>query len=131
MQDQATGCTLQYLILSIIIIILATVVCVVSTVAYIDYDCAKNGKKWLPLYPGSEIIQEKQGYFRRYGFGETILVLHTPDDNNTVRKWYITQQRKNRLKYRSSGLAETDWAVIRTPNEAGTTVILTLGCVSK
>lgn len=128
MSENPTGCTFRYLVSSTLIIVLATVFCVSSTVAYVDYDCVKNGKAWLPIYPDAEIISEQDGYFRRYGFGTTTLVLHTPDDNNTVRKWYIAHQRKTRIERGTTGLAEIDWAVIRTPKESGTTLVLTLYC---
>lgn len=130
MSEFSTGCSLRYLILSLLIIILSVVTCTVSAVTYIDYNCVHNGQRWLPLYPGAKILQEKEGYFRRFGFGDTMLVLYTPDDNNTVRKWYMEHNRKARLRYRTSGLAETDWAVILTPGQAGSTIVLTQHCVS-
>lgn len=126
--DKPTGCTFRYLVTSTLLIIVMVFLCVVSTVTYIDYNCYSNGKAWLPIYPGAEILSEEDGYFRRYGFGSTTLVLHTPDDNNTVRRWYIEHQRQTRIERRTSGFAEVDWAVIRTPNQPGTTVVLTHFC---
>lgn len=130
MSDFSTGCTFRYLILSLAIIMLSTLLCTLSTIAYIDYNCVHNGERWLPLYPGAQILQENDGYFRRFGFGDTMLVLYTLDDNNTVRKWYMEHSRQARMHYRTSGLAETDWAVILTPGQAGSTIVLTQHCVS-
>ena len=49
--------------------------------------CYNTLSKRLPVYPGAAITFERAS-LRRYGMGETIMILDTDDAPAEVREWY-------------------------------------------
>lgn len=118
-----------------LIIALLVIACIGSISIVLDQACQSTLNQRLPLYPGAEIVTERYSFFSRFGVGETYLELYSPDDPDTVQRWYgrttgqITRQAAltNDPIYR---LAVSRFRVRRDANGTGGSEITLLGqCV--
>jgi hypothetical protein len=112
---------------TMLLILVAVVLCVVGAVAVIDIRCSTDIARWLPLYPNAQIIQEDYN-FRRRASGITTMVLHTTDPTNVVFKWYYQQRFTEADKDPNRGLAATNFNVVADRENGGSLIYLYSRC---
>jgi hypothetical protein len=116
-----------------LIIVLAMLLCSGGAILAVDQMCYTTLSNRLPIYPGAEIRVERHNFFRAFGMGETYLELHTPDDSDTVGRWYggtagaysREAVRTNNFTYR---LASAERSFRRAEGEDGTFIQLYGAC---
>lgn len=114
-------------------IVLAVLLCSGGTVLTLDQLCYITLSNRLPIYPGAEIRVERHNFFRPFGMGETYVELHTPDDGDTVGRWYgETAGRYSREAVRTNNftyrLASAERSFRRAEDEVGTFIQLYGAC---
>ena len=83
----------------------------------------------LPLYPNAEITVQRYNMFRPRGMGETYIELVSPDDPDTVSRWYgSTAGRYSREAVRTNDftyrLATAERAIGWTEDRTGSLIQL-------
>ena len=109
---------------------------VVSTLA-MDTICYNTLSQRLPVYPGATITVERYSFMRRYGMGETILVLNSDDATDTVREWYghergrLAQQiRRDRTMNLFYGFTTAVSSVTTAEDGTGSQIVLSGACAA-
>src|SRR5690349_13692239 len=59
-----------------------------------DIACNSTIEKWSPMYPNAEVVEVEYNFLRPRGMGVTNMVMHSPDDAQTVRDWYLDNFRR-------------------------------------
>ncbi len=116
--------SLRRTIIGTLAIMVAIMICTVTLVTAVDTACYNDINHWMPLYPDSEVVEVKYDFFRPRGMGNTLMIFYTPDDETTVRRWYINyrrsitqnQQYADNSNYRASGLASTAYRIAPAEN---------------
>ncbi len=114
-------------LLSIVLIIMGIFSLVVLITVVVDGECESGGRYWLPAYPEAELIEEDYSFIRMWGIGESYRVFFTPDDTNTVRRWYQQSDRANVDEFRDRGGATLGWR-LRQGEDGGTHITLYSEC---
>jgi hypothetical protein len=112
-------------------ITLGILICTFSVYVAVDVSCTGDAGRWLPDYPGAEVVSQTYSWLRPFGIGETIRVLYSPDSRRDVVNWYADrdQARVDRGDARDGGPALMRWAIVPPANGAsGSTIILTSVC---
>jgi hypothetical protein len=73
---------------AMVLIPVAVLIVVIALYILIDNVCVTEAERWLPAYPGAELIHESHEFVRPFGIGITIQRLYTPDPPGTVNGWY-------------------------------------------
>jgi hypothetical protein len=92
--DISPGRLLRQTIFSILVILLAIMLCSIVSVLAIDELCHSEIERTLPLYPDAEMVSQQNEFLRPRAMGRTYVVMATTDLAADVRQWY----RDNRLK---------------------------------
>jgi hypothetical protein len=95
--DISPGRLLRQTIFSILVILLAIMLCSIVSFLTIDELCHSEIERTLPLYPHAELVSQQNEFLRPRAMGRTYLVLATTDLAADVSQWY----RDNRLKLTS------------------------------
>ena len=101
--DISPGRLLRQTIFSILVILLAIMLCSIMSVLAIDELCHTEIERTLPLYPDAELVSQQNEFLRPRAMGRTYLVLATTDLAADVSQWY----RDNRLKLATYGQEES------------------------
>jgi hypothetical protein len=102
--------------------------CVGTTLFAGDRLCRWSIESNLPYYPEARVVSIENNYLRPRAIGQTIVVLSSPDDVETVKQFYrdFTIARMNSEAAR--GLASTSWAVEPAPDGNGSIIRLFSEC---
>lgn len=87
------GASLRRTIIGTLAIIAGIITCTTTLIVGIDTACYNDVNYWLPIYPGSEVVEVKYDFFRPRGMGNTLMIFYTPDSENTIRQWYVAYRR--------------------------------------
>ena len=71
-----------------VIIAVITLLCLGSVIGLVEEGCLQEARNWLQDYPNSTLIDQTYSGWRAFGIGETVRVISTTDDEETVRDWY-------------------------------------------
>jgi len=93
---------LHYLRAILLVIVLISVCTTVTTLG-LDAMCYNVLSQRLPIYPGARITLERYSFLRRYGMGDTLIILDSDDLPDTVREWYGREQGSVALRLRQGG----------------------------
>lgn len=96
----------------------------------VDVICTREADLWLAHYPGAEVVSEEYNFIRPFGIGVTTRVLHTSEEIDIVRPWYIERDRENirNAIYPNRQVAAHDWTVEERQDGGGTRITLHLQC---
>jgi|GEM_PF-1356458 len=97
--DISPGRLLRQTIFSILVILLAIMLCSIVSVLTIDELCHSEIERTLPLYPNAELVSQQNEFFRPRAMGRTYVVMATTDLVADVSQWY----RSHRLKLARQG----------------------------
>jgi hypothetical protein len=97
--DISPGRLLRQTIFSILVILLAIMLCSIVSVLAIDELCHSEIDRTLPLYPQAELVSQQHEFLRPRAMGRTYVVLATTDLAADVSQWY----RDHRLKLATRG----------------------------
>ncbi len=123
-------------LLSIFTVPLVMLLCISITVVGLDSLCYSVNSGLLPQYPEATIVFEQHSFLRAFGMGETVMVLETADDVETVREW---QARKfasiSRAAVQGTGrvafnMTDANYAVIALEDRPGSQITLTAACAA-
>lgn len=89
MDYPTAGCSRRS-VLAVLLIMVLMLACLAGSALVTDSLCQQGFAKRLPLYPDAEVKWERHNFLSKFGMGETVLVLTTPDDEETVHDWYVT-----------------------------------------
>ncbi len=88
---------------AILIVVLLIGACTTVTTLGLDAMCYNDLSQRLPIYPGARITLERYSFLRRYGMGETLIILDSDDPEATVRDWYGREQGRVAQRIRQDG----------------------------
>lgn len=118
------------LLLSTVAITLASVFCFASLALGLDGLCMARLRSGLPVYPNARVIVENHSFLNTFGLGESSMVLNSPDDVETVRRWYYEtvygDLSQNRAAIRSRWAGQ--FRVYKATLDDSTTIVLTGAC---
>ncbi len=122
-------------VLGCLVVVVAIVLCSSTLMFATDRICYGNLSQRLPIYPNAEIKTRSHNLFTEFGMGNTVMVLTSPDDPDTVRSWYGVQTgtylrealRNNTPFFR---MAQGQWDVTRGADGIGSQIILYGTCVN-
>lgn len=127
--EHTSGYSLKKLVVSLVLIAIGVFVMAVLITLGADALCVRDSTRWLPPYPGSEIVEERFTFLRMWGVGQTTQVLYTADNINTVRQWYFEQDTENsRGGNARGGLATVNWQLSEPEDREGTVITLQSSC---
>lgn len=94
-----------------------------------DRLCYASLSNRLPIYPGAEIRVQRYNLFAARGMGETYMELYSPDDPDTVSRWYGQQvggyiREASRNRDFIYALARSQYAVRRADEGEGSLIQL-------
>ncbi len=121
-------------LLSILIIPLVLSVCISVSVIGMDSLCYSTNSQLLPQYPEATIVFEQHSFLRAFGMGDTVMILETDDELETVREW---QARKfgsvARAAAQGSGriafsMTDANYSVIALDDRPGSQITLSSAC---
>lgn len=94
-----------------------------------DLNCAQAADRWLPDYPGAEVVSQTHSWLRPFGIGETTRILRTPDTVSEVDLWYLRSDRQRTAngELRDSNTAWLRWAVDEVES-GGSVIVLVSHC---
>ncbi len=118
--------SLRSCMLSILLIFVGIFLCVSVVFVVADTSCRNNTAMWIPMYPDAEVVEERKTFLNTFGMGVTQVTLSTPDDPNTVRKWYLDTRAQNEAN--PTNLLATMRYLVREGENGGSTIILSSEC---
>jgi hypothetical protein len=118
-----------------LMVVLAVALCSGVVSFAVDRLCYGSLSQRLPLYPNAAVKSRAHNLFTEFGMGNTVIILITPDDPQTVRNWYAAETgsyvreaiRNNAPFFR---MAQGTWDVTRNPDGEGSQIILFGTCVN-
>jgi hypothetical protein len=118
-----------------LMVIVAVILCSAVTSFAVDRLCYSNLSQRLPLYPNAEVKRRVHNLFTEFGMGNTVIVLVSSDDPDTVRDWYAAETgtyvrdalRNNTPFFR---MAQGTVDVTHNPDGEGSQIILFGTCVN-
>lgn len=93
-----------------------------------DFACNSTIEKWSPMYPNAEVIEVEYNFLRPRGMGITNMVMHSPDDAQTVRQWYVDNLLRLTKENEGRGSGSNSWDVDEDPNGQGSLIYLSSRC---
>lgn len=119
-ERQAPGCRRMFL--GTLIVGIAMLLCIGVTTIVVDGACYSDMEGRLPIYPNATIKVQQHNFFRQFGMGESVMILHSDDPSATVRDWYsrtvgevvYADVQQGTIRH----MGRTNWTV--GPDEAGT-----------
>ena len=112
--------------LTIVLILSGIFLCTGVLFFTTDATCLRNTSQWIPIYPNAEVVEERKTFLTTFGMGVTQVTLSTPDDPNTVRKWYLETRAQNEAN--PTNLLATMRYLVREGENGGSTIILSSEC---
>jgi hypothetical protein len=98
--------------------------------------CYDTLSKRLPVYPGAAITFERAS-LRRYGMGETIMILDSDDAPAEVREWYGRYTGSLNREMQQDGVGgmffsftKAVWSVTTAEDGTGSQILLSGACMS-
>jgi hypothetical protein len=73
------------------VVIVALMVCSGTAFVAVDRLCYGNLSQLLPIYWNATVKSRTHNFLSEFGMGNTVLILTSPDDPDTVRSWYGKQ----------------------------------------
>lgn len=126
---------LYYLRAFVLVVVLIAACSTVTTLA-LDSICYNVLGQRLPLYPGARITFERSS-IRRFGMGETIIILESDDETEIVRDWYgrergrVAQQiRQDKTANIFYGFTSAVASVTRAEDGTGSQIVLSRACAA-
>ncbi len=116
------------MILAPLITLAAVLLCIAAVFFALDRRCSADIARWLPLYPNAQLVEEQYNAFRPRSVGTTLTVMKSPDDPDTVRRWYSRQRAKEDAIDPSRGLATANVSVSENPDGPGSMIYLYSQC---
>lgn len=117
MHDRTHGhTTIRGTVIGAGLILVGIAVLLTIVIGLIDQRCAADTDRWMPLYPGAEIVSQRYTFLRARGMGETQMTLRTPDDQQTVSNWYMQHTQSEANIDPDRGLATTSVRVVEHPD---------------
>lgn len=86
--DISPGRLLRQTIFSILVILLAIMLCSIVSILTIDQLCHSEIERTLPLYPNAELVSQQHEFLRPRAMGRTYVVMTTTDLSANVSQWY-------------------------------------------
>lgn len=123
-QDHTRGTLIGLAVVSLSVVVLFGLV-----VLGLDADCHADIQRWLPLYPDAEVVSVEHDFFRAQAMGRTVMILRSPDDVLTTRRWYVDVWDREADIDPNRGLAIVNFQVNADPDSDGSLVILSSSCV--
>ncbi len=74
--------------LGCVVLLLGMFVCLGTVTFAADRICYGNLSQRLPFYPDATIKMRSHNLITEFGMGNTVVIMTTPDDPETVRAWY-------------------------------------------
>lgn len=96
--------------------------------AVADIACNATIETWTPIYPNSEVIELNYNFIRPRGMGVTNMTLHSPDDVETVRQWYLDNLTKLSRENAGRGSGTNSWNIDEDPSGQGSLIYLSSRC---
>jgi hypothetical protein len=120
------------MIVGTLVIIFAIMLCAVVAMLGIDGACVADMGPRLPTYPNATITRQQHNFFRQFGMGESVTVLHSDDSVDVVRAWYsktvgaieYDDLQKGAIRH----LGNTSWKVNEEDDGKGSQIILAGDC---
>ncbi len=111
------------------LIVIGTGVSALASLTFvaIDLKCSADIERWAPRYPNATVVSETRNSVGR-AVGATTIVLSSPDDAATVRRWYYALQYTLEQDQTPRGLATTDYKVLPNSNGGGSLIDLYSEC---
>jgi hypothetical protein len=122
---------------SVFYIMLAVVGLFVFFIGAADVQCHNDINMRMPVYPDSELINvEESGFFRLRGMGLLYAEYSTPDNPETIRRWYGSYLYDLRAELReqgeygnpATGLATTMYSVREKDDGTGSIITQQAEC---
>ena len=132
MDYPTAGCSRRS-VLGVLMVMGLVVVCLIGSALVTDSLCQQGFARRLPIYPGAEVKWERHNFLSAFGMGETVLVLTTPDNAETVREWYTTATAtaiRGSVDDVPMRLTRGEWTVDAEDDGSGTQIILHGVCVN-
>lgn len=129
MNDRAPGCRRMFI--STLVVTLIMFSCIIVSVIGIDGLCVADVGPRLPFYEGATITSERNTMFQRFGMGETIIIMYSPENYQTVTGWYgrtVGAKLKENLDKGLRQFGSTRWTVGRAEDGTGSQIILYSRC---
>jgi hypothetical protein len=129
MDDRSPGCRRMFVGTLIVTVVMFS--CIIVSIVGIDGLCVADVGPRLPFYNGATITSERYTMFRRFGMGETVIILYSPDDYQTVTGWYgrtVGAKIKENLDKGLRQFGSTRWTVGRAEDGTGSQIILYSRC---
>lgn len=120
-------------------ILVAMLICGGLTFAVVDGLCYAGLSQRMPIYPGATVTRQTHNLVRAYGMGNTVLVLYSPDDPDTVRAWYARETGTLLRNLLQSGnprdgvirtLTQSQFDITRDESGAGSQILLFGTCAN-
>ena len=131
--EERRGCSWK----AFLIIMALVFGCPAVTTLALDAVCHNVLSQRLPIYPNARITFEQYSFLRRYGMGETIIILDSDDEVEEVRDWYgevngrIAQQmREENAMNRFYGFTSAVASVTRAEDGTGSQIVLSGACAA-
>ncbi|MEZ4672165.1 MAG: hypothetical protein R3E39_30020 [Anaerolineae bacterium] len=116
-------------LLSMLAVCLAMLLCIGGTTLGLDGLCVASVTPRMPVYPGATITSKWHTFLRQFGMGESVMILHTPDDPEKVRSWYaVTISEVLRQNGNKGTFGSAKWAVDPAPEGDGSEITLYSAC---
>jgi hypothetical protein len=93
-----------------------------------DYACNRTIETWTPIYPNAEVVALDYNFIRPRGMGVTNMTLNSPDDAETVRKWYLDNLTKLSRENAGRGSGTNSWNIDEGPDGEGSLIYLSSRC---
>jgi hypothetical protein len=93
-----------------------------------DIACNRTIETWTPVYPNAEVVALDYNFIRPRGMGVTNMTLHSPDDVETVRQWYLDNLTKLSRENAGRGSGTNSWDIDEDPSGQGSLIHLSSRC---
>ncbi len=93
-----------------------------------DVVCNSTIERWTPIYPNSEVVTLEYNFIRPRGMGVTKMTLHSPDDVETVRQWYLDNLDRLSKEDAGRGSGTNSWDIDEAPSGQGSLINLSSRC---
>ena len=131
-ERSSPGC--RRMLIGTVIVAVAMMLCIGVTTIVVDGACYSDMEGRLPIYPNATIKLQQHNFFRQFGMGESVMILHSDVAVEVVRNWYSSTvggavyEDVQRGTIRHMG--RTNWTVGPDEGDVGSQIILYARCGS-
>ncbi len=112
-----------------IIMVGTAVLFIAAIILLADIKCGYDIENWwAPLYPNGETVSVEYDLFRPRALGETMWIMESTDDVETVKQFYRNKRLETLDAGKTRGLAWTESFVQPLENSAGSRIIISSAC---